>query len=182
MRPAFASGSRILYMSSPSTPAANCLRLPSSSATRFLALGDHVGGVLAPDHHDAVIVGDHGIAGHDVDPGANHGHVDRAQRRLHRALGRDRLRPHRKAHFAKRFGVANAGVDDEPLDAARHQRGRRADRRTCRRYYRWCSRPPGCRRAGTARPRHGSSSCRRAAPARSRRCPTSRRPFQTGRR
>src|SRR5206468_1871291 len=44
----------------------------------LLALGDDIGGVLAPDHHDAVIVGDDGVAGHHVDPGTNHGNVDRA--------------------------------------------------------------------------------------------------------
>ncbi len=36
--PAFASPSRILYMSRPSTPDGDCLRLPSSSSLRFCAL------------------------------------------------------------------------------------------------------------------------------------------------
>src|SRR5206468_5520653 len=46
----------------------------------LLALGDDVGGVLAPDHHDAVIVGNDGVAGHHVDPRADHGNVDGAER------------------------------------------------------------------------------------------------------
>src|SRR5215216_3704294 len=57
----------------------------------FFALGDDIGDVLASDHHDAVIIGNDCIAGHHVDPGANHGNIDGAERRLHRALGRDRL-------------------------------------------------------------------------------------------
>ena len=57
-------------------------------------------------------------------PGTHHRHVDRAQGRLHRTLGGDRLRPHRKSHFLERFDVAAAGIDDETGDAARLQRGR----------------------------------------------------------
>ncbi len=69
----------------------------------------------------------------DVDAGADHRNVDGAERRLHRALGRDRPRPHREAHLLERLHVAAAGVDDEPDHAARDQRGRQAIRRTCRR-------------------------------------------------
>src|SRR5664279_6625857 len=59
----------------------------------LFTLGDDVGGILSADHDNAVLIGDHGIAGHHVDAGADHGNVDRAQRRLHRALGGNRLRP-----------------------------------------------------------------------------------------
>src|SRR5665213_1499414 len=64
----------------------------------LFALGHDVAGVLLADNHDAIIVGDHGIARLDIDAGADHGDVDGAERRLDRALGRNRLRPHRKAH------------------------------------------------------------------------------------
>src|SRR5664279_6646146 len=90
----------------------------------LFALGHDVGGVLAADHDNAILIGDHGIAGHHVDAGADYGNVDRAQCRLHRALGRNRLRPNGKAHFTKRFSVAHAGIDDQTSDTARHQRGR----------------------------------------------------------
>src|SRR5207342_2239555 len=73
----------------------------------LLALGHDIGGIPAPDHHDAVVIGDHGIAGKYVDPGADHRNVDGPQRRLDRALGGNRLRPHRKTHFTERFGVAD---------------------------------------------------------------------------
>src|SRR6478752_867544 len=75
----------------------------------LLAFCNHVGGIAAPDHHDPVVIGDHGIAGKHVDPGANHRHVDGAERRLDGALGGNRLRPHRKTHFPKRLGVADTG-------------------------------------------------------------------------
>src|ERR1700737_4356532 len=78
-------------------------------ARRFLA-----------DHHNTVVVRDHRVAGMNIDPGANHGNVDGPECRLDRPLGRDRLRPHRKAHLAQRLHVAAAGVDDEAGDAARH--------------------------------------------------------------
>ena len=114
----------MLYMSSPSAPAASFWRLPSSSAWRFSALAATSPASLRPDHHHAVVIGNHGVAGIDVDPGAYHGNVDGAERRLDRPLGRNRLRPHRKAHLAQRFHVAAPGVDDQADDAARLQRGR----------------------------------------------------------
>src|SRR5712692_6087852 len=90
----------------------------------LFALGRDLGGILPAHDHDAIVIGDHGIARQHIDSGADHGNVDRAQGRLDRALGRNRLRPHRKAHLAQRFYVAAAGIDDETGDAARHQRGR----------------------------------------------------------
>src|ERR1700682_902971 len=30
----------------------------------LFALRDDVGGILPPDHHDAIVIGDHGVAGH----------------------------------------------------------------------------------------------------------------------
>ncbi len=112
------------YMSSPSSPEASRLRLPSSSAWRFSPLVDDVGGIAALHHHDAVIVGNDRIARVHIDARTNDRHVDRAERGFHRALGRDRFRPHRKAHLTQRFGIAHAGIDDQRPDAARHQRGR----------------------------------------------------------
>src|ERR1700680_3469033 len=88
----------------------------------FFALGGDLAGIFPRDHHDAVVIGNHGIARSNVDPGTHHGHVDRPSRRLDRALGRNRLRPYRKTHFPKRFHVTTAGVDDQPGDAARLQR------------------------------------------------------------
>src|SRR3981189_1099288 len=90
----------------------------------LFALGRDLTGILLPDNHDAVIVGDHGIARFNIDSGAYHGDVDGAERRLDRALGRDGLRPHRKSHLPQRLHVAAAGIDDKPADAARHPRGR----------------------------------------------------------
>src|SRR2546421_2816301 len=90
----------------------------------LFALGGDLGSILLAHHHDAVVVGDHGIAGIDIDPGAYDGDVDGPQRRLDRALGGDCLRPHRKTHLAQRFDVAAAGIDDKPRDAARLQRSR----------------------------------------------------------
>src|SRR5882724_7456988 len=90
----------------------------------LFALGRDLAGILLPDNDDAVVVGDHGIARFNIDSGAYHGNVDGAERRLDRALGRNRLRPHRKSHLAQRLHVAAAGIDDEAGDAARHQRGR----------------------------------------------------------
>src|SRR5665213_4114788 len=90
----------------------------------LFALGHDVANISLSDNHDAIIIGDHGIARLDIDAGADHGDVDGAERRLDRALGRNRLRPHRKAHLAQRLYVAATGVDDEADDAARHQRGR----------------------------------------------------------
>jgi hypothetical protein len=60
----------------------------------------------------------------DIDAGAYNGNINGAERRLDRPPRRDRLRPHRKAHFPKRLHVAAAGVDDETGDAARLERGR----------------------------------------------------------
>src|SRR6267143_3193965 len=90
----------------------------------LFALGRDLTGILLPDNHDAVVVGDHGVARLNIDYGAYHGDVDGAECRLDRALGRDSLRPHRKSHLAQRLHVAAAGIDDKPGDAARHQRGR----------------------------------------------------------
>src|SRR6267142_4204031 len=90
----------------------------------LFAPGRDLTGIVLPDNHDAVVVGDHGIARFNIDSGAYHRDVDGAERRLDRALGRDGLRPHRKSHLAQRLHVAAAGIDDKPGDAARHQRGR----------------------------------------------------------
>lgn len=110
----------MLYMSRPSSPEASRLRLPPSSAPRLL--GD-LGRVALRHRHDAVVIGHDDVAGIDVDAGADHGDIDRAERRLHRALGRDRARPHRKVHLVQCPDVAAAGIDDQSLHAARLQRG-----------------------------------------------------------
>ena len=122
--PAFSSASRILYMSRPSTPAASCLRLPSSSSLRFCALARGLDRELLRHHDDAVVVGHHHVARLDIDAGADHRNVDRAERRLDRALGRDRARPDREAHLVSAFTSRQPASMIEALDAARHQRGR----------------------------------------------------------
>ena len=98
LRPAFASGSRILYMSSPSTPAASCL--PLVRLVR-LARRRRVGRLLRDrrgnDDH-AVVVGDHHVAGVHQRAGADHRDVHRAERGLDGALGADRAREHRELH------------------------------------------------------------------------------------
>src|SRR5437763_9953781 len=80
----------------------------------FFSPHHDVRGIAAADDHDAVIVGDHGIAGDHVNAGADHGNVDGAERCLDGALGGNRLRPHRKAPLAMRLCIAAAGVDNKP--------------------------------------------------------------------
>src|SRR5689334_3145738 len=47
----------------------------------LLAPGDDLGGVLAADDHNAVIVSDHGISRHHIDAGADHRDVHRSEER-----------------------------------------------------------------------------------------------------
>src|SRR6266481_9898683 len=65
----------------------------------LFSLGHDVGDILPADHHDAIVVGNHGIAGHNVDAGTHHGNVDGAERRLDRTLRGNRFRPHWKTHL-----------------------------------------------------------------------------------
>src|SRR6266481_5121512 len=60
----------------------------------LFALGRDLGGILLPDNHDTVVVGDHGIARFNIDSGAYHGDVDGADLRLDRAPTRNRHRPY----------------------------------------------------------------------------------------
>src|SRR6267378_3704676 len=46
----------------------------------LFAFCNHVGGVLPAYNDDAVVIRDDRIARHHIDAGANHGHVDRAER------------------------------------------------------------------------------------------------------
>src|SRR3546814_4489018 len=55
----------------------------------------HLGGLGALHHADAVVVGDDHVAGRDRHAAADDGNVHRADGLLHRALGRDGARPHR---------------------------------------------------------------------------------------
>src|SRR5579863_4221562 len=75
------------------------------------------------DDHDPVVVGDDRIARVHQRAGADDRNVDRAQRRLDRALGAHAFAPHRKAHLGQRLHVADAGVDDEAPGAAGHEAG-----------------------------------------------------------
>src|SRR5260370_19098147 len=68
----------------------------------FFAFGGDLGSLLPGDHHDPVVIGDHGIARMNIDARAGHPHVDGAQRRFHRAFGPDLLRPHRKSPIPHR--------------------------------------------------------------------------------
>src|SRR5229473_556603 len=76
----------------------------------LFALGGDLAGIFLAHHHDAIVIGDHGIAGVNIDPRAYDGDVDGAQCRLDRALRRNRLRPHRKPHLAQRLHIATAGI------------------------------------------------------------------------
>ena len=60
--PAAASGSRIPYMSRPSTPAASLARFSSSLASRLRGGGERGGGQRARHADDAVVVGDDHVA------------------------------------------------------------------------------------------------------------------------
>ncbi|MNT17447.1 hypothetical protein D3C72_1525940 [compost metagenome] len=71
----------------------------------------HCAGRRYADH--AVVVGHDHVAGRHPHASADHGDVDRAQRGLDRALGRDGTAPHRKAHLLQHTHIAHAGVDDE---------------------------------------------------------------------
>src|SRR5690606_523108 len=84
-----------------------------------LGLFEHLGGIGAPDHADAVVVGYDHIARLDIGAGTDHGHVDAAQAGLDRALREHALRPHREVHFVQVAHVAHASVDDQTADAAR---------------------------------------------------------------
>src|SRR3984957_10497448 len=68
-----------------------------------------------------VIVGDDRIAGVYRRAGADNWNIDRAQRRLHRALSAHALAPDGKAHLGQSLHVAHARVDDESLGAAGHE-------------------------------------------------------------
>ena len=105
-------------MSSPSSPAARRRRFSSLVGDPGLRLLQHLGGVLAPDDADAVVVAHHNIAGLDRRAGAHHRDIHRAGRPLHCALGAHRLRPDRETHRCQILHVAHAGVG--------HQAGRAA--------------------------------------------------------
>src|SRR6478672_2582290 len=51
------------------------------------------------DNDNAIVVGDHDITWFNINSGTHDRDVDRAEGGFHRALGGDRLRPNRKAHF-----------------------------------------------------------------------------------
>ena len=82
-----------------------------------LGLFQHVRGVGAPDHANAVVIGDDYVAGLDIGAGADHGNVDGTERLLDRPLRRHAFRPDGEAHLREIAHVAHAGVDDE-ADAA----------------------------------------------------------------
>ena len=121
--PAFASGSRMLYMSRPSTPDASFSRFAPSLASRAAAASAS-SAPRPPARDHAVVVGDDRVARIDQRARADDGNVDRAERRLHRALGADALAPDREAHLGQRLHVAHARVDDQRPRAARLERGR----------------------------------------------------------
>ena len=86
-----------------------------------------VGGLLRPGgrhDNDPVVVGHDRVARIHQRARADDRNVDRAKRRLDRALGAHAFAPDRKAHLGQRLHVAHAGVDDEALGAARHEAGR----------------------------------------------------------
>ncbi len=113
-RPSSASGSRIPYMSRPSSPARNRCRLSSSVASRLAEASRHLGGPFPRHDDDAVDVGEHDVPGADQGVGADHRDVDRAERRLDRALGVDRAGEDREVHLLEVGDVAHAAVDDQP--------------------------------------------------------------------
>ena len=117
--PAFSSGSRILYMSSPSTPAASLARFSPSFASRAAAASSVLPPSRARHDDDAVVVGHDHVARVHQRAGADHGDVDRAERGLDGALGADGPAPHGKSHLGQRLHVAAAGVDDQGARAAR---------------------------------------------------------------
>jgi hypothetical protein len=85
-----ASGSRILYMSRPSTPLASLARF-RLRRLRALRRGQGLGGAGGGHADHAVVVGHDHVARGDQHAGADDGDVDRAQRGLDGALGADGL-------------------------------------------------------------------------------------------
>src|SRR6185312_11207539 len=78
---------------------------------------------LEPRHHaDSVIIGDDDISGVNHRSAAGNGHVDRAQSLLDGALGMDGAGPDGKLHHREIADIAHAGLDDQPSNAAAHQR------------------------------------------------------------
>src|SRR5258708_24567296 len=109
-------------MSSPSAPEASCLRLASSSAWRFSPLA-----ATSPAYFLATTTTPSSSAttaspGSTLTPAQTTGMLTAPS--VDGSLGRNRLRPHRKAHLAQRLHIAAAGIDDKAGDAARLQRGR----------------------------------------------------------
>ena len=90
------SGSRMLYMSRPSTPAASFARFwPSFAFARRCSL-ERPACQRGRHDDDAVVVGHDDIARIHQRPCAYDRNVHRAERRFHRALRGDRLAPHRE--------------------------------------------------------------------------------------
>lgn len=116
-----ASGSRMAYMSRPSSPAAKRARLAVSLASRASA-APATSCARSRHHHHAVDVGHHHVARMHQRAGAHHRHVDRAERGLDRALGMDGAAEHGKAHRVEVAHVAHATVDHQALAAARLER------------------------------------------------------------
>ena len=110
-------------MSRPRTPPASFSRLPASFCSRSAALRAVSGAVAGHDDH-AVVVGHDDVARVDERAGHDDRHVDRAGRRLHRALRRDRARPDREVHRGQLRDVADAGVEDDADRSVGPQRGR----------------------------------------------------------
>ena len=125
LRPAFASGSRILYMSRPSTPAASLARFSPSFASRASAASAACCAIAGGNDDDAVVVGNHHVPRIDQRAGADHRNVHRAERCLDRALGADRPGKDRELHFGQVLHVAHAAVDDQALRAAGAETGRK---------------------------------------------------------
>ena len=75
------------------------------------------------DHH-TVVVADHHVAGFDRSACTRHGHVDRPEPLLHRALRGHALGPHRELHRGQFGDVAATGVDHQSAHTACGQ-GRR---------------------------------------------------------
>ena len=122
--PAAASGSRILYMSRPSTPEASLARFSVSFASRLAAASSVAAAMRARHADDAVVVGHDHVARVHQRARADHRDVDRAERRLDRPLRAHRAAPDREAHLGQRLDVAAAAVDDQRARAARLERRR----------------------------------------------------------
>src|SRR5262249_32909767 len=120
--PARASGSRMLYMSSPSTPAASRARFSFSLSARACAAAAVCSATASGTTTTPSSSASTTSPGLTSAPAQTTGML--AERRLDRAARVDRAAEHRKAHRGEIANVAHAAIDHHALAAVRAKRSR----------------------------------------------------------